>query len=85
MLTIPFEEAAGELLENDSPAALYCLYALRDDGAVETCTAVPEAVLVDYGYIENHGFELLQPDLNPDPLILLLEFIQEALQTPSEE
>ncbi|MCJ7716217.1 MAG: hypothetical protein MUO54_06830 [Anaerolineales bacterium] len=79
LLTIPFENIAYELIHNDPPRPVYCLYGLRDDAAVETCSAVPDARQVDYGYIENHGFELLQPFQNPDPLLLLLELIDTAL------
>lgn len=79
LLTVPFENAAGDLLQNEPPIPVYCLYGLRDDASVETCSAVPDAKLVDYGYIENHGFELLQPLQDPDPLILMLEFINAAL------
>jgi dienelactone hydrolase len=79
LLLVPFENAALELLQNAPPIPVYCLYGLRDDASVETCSAVPDAKLVDYGYIDNHGFELLQPLKGPDPLILLLEFINSAL------
>jgi hypothetical protein len=78
LLTIPFEDAAGELLQNDPAIPVYCLYGLRDDASKETCSAVPEAELIDYGWIENHGFELMQPNQDPDPLNLLLEFITGA-------
>jgi len=78
LLTIPFEKLASELIQNDTPRPIYCVYGLRDDASVETCSAVPDARLVDYGYIENHGFELLQPLQNPDPLVLLLELIDTA-------
>ncbi len=79
LLSVPFEKTALELLQNEPPIPVYCLYGLRDDASVETCSAVPDAKLVDYGYIENHGFELLQPSQDPDPLILLLGFINTAL------
>lgn len=79
LLTIPFEKPANELIYNNPPRPVYCLYGLRDDAAVETCSAVPDARQVDYGYIENHGFELLQPFQTPDPLLLLLELIDTAL------
>ena len=79
LLLVPFENVALELLQNDPSVPVYCLYGLRDDASVETCSAVPEAVLVDYGYVDYHGFELLQPLRAPDPLILLLEFIVTAL------
>lgn len=78
LLTIPFEKGANELIYSDPSRPLYCVYGLRDDAAVETCSAVPDARQVDYGYIENHGFELLQALQNPDPLLLLLELIDTA-------
>jgi dienelactone hydrolase len=79
LLTIPFEDIAGELFQNVPPRPIYCLYDLRDDAAVETCSAVPGARQVDYyGYIENHGFGLIQPLLKPDPLLLLLELLETA-------
>jgi len=78
LLTIPFENGANELIYNDPPRPIYCVYGLRDDAAVETCSAVPDARQIDYGYTENHGFELLQPLQNPDPLLLLLELIETA-------
>ena len=79
LLLVPFENATLELLQNEPPIPVYCLYGLRDDASVETCSAVPEAKLVDYGYVDYHGFELLQPLRAPDPLILLLEFINTAI------
>jgi len=79
LLLVPFENAALELLQNEPSLPVYCLYGLRDDASVETCSAVPEAKLVDYGYVDYHGFELMQPLRAPDPLILLLEFIETGL------
>ena len=79
LLTIPNEDLVGQLINNESPVPVYCLYGLRDDASVETCANIPGITLVDYGYIENHGMELLQPNQNPDPLVLLQEFIQISL------
>ncbi|MFL7812267.1 MAG: hypothetical protein AB8I40_01165 [Anaerolineales bacterium] len=57
-------------------APVYCLYGLRDDASVETCEGAPDVLPVNYGYVEKHGMELIQPGQNPDPLMLLQEFIQ---------
>jgi hypothetical protein len=84
-LTLPFEDAAGHLLRIQPPRPVYCLYGLRDDASVETCADLPGLNNVDYGYIENHGMELLQPLQNPDPLSLMLDFISEALSGAGEE
>ena len=79
MLTIPFDSKAEELLNQDHPLPVYCLIGLRDDASVETCSDIQGLTLVDYGYIENHGFELIQPDIGENPLLLLQEFIGSAL------
>ncbi len=75
LLTVPYGSTADELLAEVPSSQVYCLYGLRDDASVETCEEIPGVIAVDYGYIENHGMELIQPDQNPDPLILLQEFI----------
>ena len=80
-LTLAFEEQVEGLINErpDMVMPIYCLYGLRDDAAVETCLELPGLTNYDYGYIENHGFELIQPYQSPDPLILMLEFINTAL------
>ena len=78
-LTIPFDIKAEELLNQDPPLPVYCLIGLRDDASVETCFDIPGLTLIDYGYIENHGFELLQPGVGTNPLGLLQDFINTAL------
>ncbi len=77
-LTIPFDLLAAEL-SLDRSLPIYCLIGLRDDASVETCFDIPGLTLVDYGYIENHGFELVQPEIGRNPLLLLQEFIGSAL------
>jgi len=79
LLTLPYDELASYLVGLDPPIPVQCLYGLRDDASVETCADLPGVAAVDYGYIENHGFELIQPDQTPDPLVLLNDFINSAL------
>ena len=78
-LTIPFEDAVSQLINAENPHPVYCLVGLRDDASVETCLDNPDLTFVDYGYIENHGLELFQPNKGPNPLELFLEFITVAL------
>lgn len=78
-LTEPFDEAAQVLIENIPPRPVYCLYDLRDDSAVETCADLLDITKIDYGYNNSHGMELLKPFQDPDPLTLLLKFVDEAL------
>jgi dienelactone hydrolase len=80
-LTLPFEDQIEGLI-NERPGMampIYCLYGLRDDAAVETCSELPGLTQYDFGYIEKHGFELIQPLQSPDPLNLMLEFIDIGL------
>jgi hypothetical protein len=80
-LTLAFEEQVEGLI-NERPAMImpiYCLYGLRDDAAVETCSELAGLTQYEFGYIEKHGFELIQPLQSPDPLIIMLEFIDTAL------
>jgi len=78
-LTIPFDSIVGKLFNQEPPVPVYCLIGLRDDASVETCSDITGLTLVDYGYIENHGFELLQPGVGTNPLVLLQELINIAL------
>jgi len=79
LLTIAYEDLSNQLINSEPSLPVYCLYGLRDDASVETCSGIPGLVSVDYGYIENHGFELIQSGQDPDPLILLNEFITMSL------
>jgi dienelactone hydrolase len=79
LLTLPYEELAGQLIGLEPPLPVYCLFGLRDDASVETCSEIPGLISVDYGYIENHGLELIQSGRGPDPLVLLNEFINSSL------
>jgi len=78
-LTEPFEDAVGVLVNDVPPHPVYCLYGLRDDSAIESCSEIAGIKRFDHGYITNHGMELLQPLQDPDPLTLMLELVDEAL------
>jgi len=79
LLTLPYDEVANQLIGAEPPSPVYCLFGLRDDASVETCSDIEGLIPVDYGYIENHGFELFQPGQSIDPLVLLYEFIDISL------
>jgi hypothetical protein len=78
-LTNDFRASVDALLAQEQPAAVYCLYGLQDDASKETCGDYPGIRSIDYGYIDNHGLELIQFNRKPDPLNLLQEFILEAI------
>jgi hypothetical protein len=78
-LTLPFGDSARKLIHYKYRLPVYCLFGLRDDASVENCSDVLGLTVIDYGYIENHGMELFQPDVPPNPLTLLDEFLLAAL------
>ena len=84
LLTIPYDQLVGEVIAAEPPSQVYCLYGLRDDASVETCSGLTEIHTVDYGYIENHGLELFQSVKPPDPLDLLIEFIEISISGVGE-
>jgi dienelactone hydrolase len=83
-MTIDFRSAAQSLLGQDPPALVYCLYGLQDDASQETCGDYAEIVTIDYGYVDDHGLELILVDRRPDPLNVLQDFINEALGGTNE-
>jgi hypothetical protein len=80
-LTVPYDQAAGELLDQQPPAVVYCLFDRRDDAALETCESFPEAEVIDFGYVEKHGMELIAPKLEHNTLNQLIQFLQAGLST----
>jgi dienelactone hydrolase len=78
-LTESFPTQAAMLFNQVQDAPIYCLYGLRDDASVETCEGNPDVQNFSYGYVEDHGMELLRPGRDPDPLILLEDFIRSAV------
>lgn len=78
-LTIDFRISADALIDQELPAPVYCLYGLQDDAASETCGDYPGIRAVNFGYIDDHGLELIHVDRRPAPLNILQEFILEAL------
>jgi len=83
-LTVAYEDAAHELLGDDPPRSLWCLFGKRDDAAQETCQSVPEATLVDYGFTPRHGMELITPELDAPVLSHLMRFVESSLQGTGE-
>jgi len=78
-LTESFPAQSAVLFSQVPDAPVYCLYGLRDDASVETCEGNPDVQNFSFGYVEHHGMELLQPGRDPDPLLLLEDFIRSAV------
>ena len=78
-LTVDFQTAADALLDQEQPGLIYCLFGLQDEGAAETCRDYSGIRDIHFGYIDNHGLELVTFSRSPDTLDYLQEFILEAL------
>lgn len=79
-LTEAYEDSARALMDRDPALPVYCLFGLRDDASAETCEGLEGARAENFGYTDDHGFELIKPGQDPDPLQLLQLFIQEAVE-----
>ena len=78
-LTVDFSSATDVLLAQEKPGLVYCLFGLQDDASRETCLDYPGIRSIDFGYIDNHGLELVIFNRSPNPLDYLQDFILEAL------
>lgn len=85
LTTIPYQAMVDQLVNTDPPGKVYCLFGLRDDASLETCGDLSGITAIDYGYIENHGLELVQPGQGRDPLLSLADFIQEVVTGEDNE
>jgi hypothetical protein len=80
-LTVPYEEAAQQLLEDEPVRSVWCLFGQRDEGAERSCSTVPQAQVVGWKYNGGHGLELIDPELEPSALDYLLQFIHTTLRS----
>jgi dienelactone hydrolase len=78
-LTVDFSSSVDALLAQENPASIYCLFGLQDEAAQETCGDYPGIKSIHFGYIENHGFELIIFDRTPAPLDHFQQFILDSL------
>lgn len=79
-LTIPYEEIVAEMGLADPPTPAWCL---ADDNEYSLCEAADakgnaafKGFLIKSG---GHGNDLLKPDLDPLPMQLILDFLDETL------
>ena len=80
-LTIDFGEMVKELGAMSDPKLVWCLYAESDPESAVVCGNVtqnnytPYSFSADVIFSNGHGMNLIAPNQDPDPLGLMLEFL----------
>ena len=80
-LTINYGEMVRELDAASNPVPVWCLYAESDLESAGVCGNIIESNYIPYSYppdvifSNGHGMNLITPNLDPDPLGLMLEFL----------
>ncbi len=75
-LTIPFAHSVALISEATPSASAWCLFGEADVPSAATCTSVEAEnyQMIDYPG-QDHGMELLKEGLDPNPLMLFLQFL----------
>ncbi|RLC80432.1 MAG: hypothetical protein DRI81_04145 [Chloroflexi bacterium] len=75
-LTVPYADAVDALGAEQPPKPGWCLFAVEDTAAAEACqSATGDHYRVVQYEGQMHGMDLINPDVEPNALLLLLEFI----------
>ena len=80
-LTINYGEMVKELGAASDPKPAWCLYAESDPESATVCDNIAEDNYTPYSYSPDvifsngHGMNLIAPGQNPDPLEIMLEFL----------
>lgn len=82
-LTIPYKDAVSALGAEQPPRRAkpaWCLYSEEDTESVRACEAASGNNYRSIKYAgDNHGMYLLQPDVKPSPMQMILDFLKLAL------
>ncbi len=80
-LTIPYKDAVSALGAEQPPKPAWCLYAEGDGESVQACEAASGDNYRAIKYAgNNHGMMLIQPDVEPGALKLILDFLKLTLE-----
>ncbi len=76
-LTLDYAEIAASLGMEDPPKPVWCLFADGDSSAANACNGASGAQYRSIGYAGSaHGMELVTPDMDPNVLGLMVEFLE---------
>ncbi|MCD6576901.1 MAG: hypothetical protein J7K66_02680 [Anaerolineaceae bacterium] len=80
-LTIDYREIVKELGAGGNPKPVWCLYAESDIESESICGNITDNNFTSYSYSKDmifsngHGMNLIAPNQDPDPLVLVLKFL----------
>jgi len=78
-LTVPYKDAVSALGAEQPPKPAWCLYSEGDSESVRACEAASGNNYRSIKYAgDNHGMYILQPDVKPSALQLMLDFLKLA-------
>jgi len=79
-LTIPYSAVVADL-EAESPSKLaWCLYSSEDMPSADSCQSASGEFYQSFEYPGSaHGMVLIDPDLTPNPLDLILQFLEDHM------
>jgi hypothetical protein len=79
-LGIPYAQAIKSLQEGDPSRPAWCFFGEGDTEVAKVCTPISGREYQLYKYPGRiHGMELIQPALDPNPLQLLLDFLEKTI------
>lgn len=76
-LTLDYQEVIGELAGISTPA--WCLYDESDSESAAACGGLEADDFTAYMLAGGHGMNLVSPDLSPNALELLLDFLSQTI------
>ena len=82
-LTVEYEQAVKDLGALAAPVPAWCLFAENDNESAAACGNFQAENYAAYPYPANavigngHGMNLVEPSLEPNPLGLLVQFLEE--------
>ena len=77
-LTRPYPEEVADLGAETPPRPAWCLYSAGDAEAAAACESAKGAHYQVVSYTDAaHGFAMIEPNRDPDPLMLILDFLSQ--------
>jgi hypothetical protein len=75
-LTVPYVDAVATLESQTSPKPAWCFYGVSDTESSITCQSTTGELYQTFEWEESpHGMELIDPDMEPRTLELMLDFL----------
>jgi glutaminyl-peptide cyclotransferase len=83
-LTFTYAQEVAYLASETPPTPAWCLYSVGDSASARACEAASGEGYRTIAYADNaHGFAMLEPNREPNPLDLTLDFLNETGLCPS--